>query len=89
MTYNILIAEYNSAGIRAIALECGATRMRHLGTGHSDGNLDNPNSAVSFYELLGSDGFPYRVADTNGDPVWEDEDSQAFAELAHGCGVAI
>jgi len=30
-----------------------------------------------------------RVADTNGDPVWEESDSATFAELLESEGIAL
>lgn len=86
-SYPIEIAEFNSADIRHNAALLGATHMRLLASGHSDGNPDNPNSAVFFYAIPDKNGDEWRVADTNGDPVWEEEDTAAFRELAEACGV--
>lgn len=87
--YPIEIAEYNSAGIRAEAAAYGATHMREIGRGHSDGDDDNPNSRVIFFELAVRDGLTVRVADTNGDPVWEEDDGATFSRLAEECGVDL
>ena len=83
--YTLEISKYNSADIRRIAEKAGVETMKLIGEGHSDGDLNNCNSRVSFFEL--SDGM--RVADTNGDPIWEDEDASIFAELAESCDVEI
>jgi hypothetical protein len=88
-SYPIEIAEFNSAEIRHMAAELGATHMRLLGSGHSDGDTNNPNSRVSFYAVPDEDGAEWFVADTNGDPVWEDQDAEVFAQLAAECGVTL
>ena len=81
----IKISDYNSAGIKSEAKKAGARTMELIGQGHSDGDENNPNSVVRFFEL--DNGL--RVADTNGDPVWEEEDFAVFAELAESCGVEL
>lgn len=87
--YPVEIAEYNSAGIRKYAGQIGATHMREIGRGHSDGNSDNPNSLVIFFAIPDTDGDEWRVADTNGDPVWMEDSFQAFTKLAEECGVSL
>jgi hypothetical protein len=81
----IEIQNYNSAGIKAAAQENSITHMSYLGEGHQDGNTNNPNSLVTFFQLDGGG----RVADTNGDPVWEDGSESDFADLAEACGVEL
>lgn len=83
-TYDIAIADFNSAGIRAVARELGITHMRLLGiSGEGD-------HRVGFYALPHPRrGWEIRVANTNGDPVWEEEDAQEFAELAEECGINL
>lgn len=80
----IKINDYNSASIKAIASKLGVTHMELIGEGHADGDTNNPNSLIRFFKIGET-----RVADTNGDPIWEEEDMQAFAELADECGVEI
>ena len=86
--YDILIANFNSSGIRAGAN--GATHMRLIGCGQYDGRDGNDNQ-VCFYALpdMYHEGCEYRVANTNGDPVWEEQDEAEFEELAEHCGVTL
>jgi len=81
--YDIEIETFNSAGIRAEARRSGITHMRHVGAGFCAG------ARVEFYALKHPKFGEFRVADTNGDPVWEECDAQAFADLAEECGVEI
>lgn len=82
------IENLNSIGITVEMRRIGATDAELIGSGHSDGDPNNPNSLVTFYAITNpANGFEFRVADTNGDPVWEEEDMGAFAELAEDCGV--
>ena len=88
----ILVAEYNSSGIKEIAELVGAKYLKFIGSGYTDNNPNNPNSLIEFYSLVSRSGenfFDIRVADTSGEPIWEDEDSQAFADLAEQCGVEL
>jgi hypothetical protein len=66
----INVDEINSAGIQYEAKKAGVTTATMLEQ-HGDGD-----SRITIYELNG-----VRVADTNGDPVWEEDDPEAFAEL--------
>jgi hypothetical protein len=96
--YDIVIAEFNSSGIRLIAKQAGITHMREIGGGYAktedeDGELTvdhdgEPDSYVGFYALP-VDGSEILVANTNGDPVWQEEDSEVFARLAEACGVEL
>ena len=86
-TYNIEIANFNSAGIRAEAARNGITHMRHIGSGYAGD--ENADSRIDFYALPHPKYGEFRVADTNGDPIWEEADAQAFADLAEECGVEI
>lgn len=45
--------------------------------------LGEGENQIKVYKLPlpGSDGCTQRVAETNGDPVWEENDPAAFAEL--------
>ena len=87
----ILIADYNSSEIKGIAELATAKYLLYIGSGHVDNNDDNPDSLITFYELADSAGEPLciRVADSTSYPVWEDEDSEAFADLAEQCGVTL
>jgi len=86
--YEIEIAEYNSSGIRAIARQAGISHMRLIGSGYLPGHEDQPDYRITFFALP-YQGYEMRVADTNGDPIWEEEDQQYFAELAKSVGVTL
>lgn len=88
MSYNINTQEFNSADIRAEALAVGATAMRFIGGGYVAGHDGEADYYVGFYAIPHPGGWEFRVANTNGDPVWEEADRQAFAELADACGLA-
>jgi hypothetical protein len=67
-----------------IAEVAGATGIREIGDGGEG------EAHCTFFELLGDGAkFPIRGATTNADPVWEDEDAAAYAELAEACGVQL
>ena len=80
----IQVAEINSAGIVSECEKMGIESIELLAEGHSDGNSNNSDSRVRFY-MAGC----VRVADTNGDPIWEEDDPRAFAELIEACQVGI
>jgi hypothetical protein len=88
-TYNIGIAEFNSTGIRSEAEALGITHMRSIGGGYAEGHEGEADYYVGFYALPHPNGQEFRVANTNGDPVWEEADPQGFAELAESCGVEL
>lgn len=88
--YDIEIAEFNSSGIKAEALRAGITHMRKVGGGFVEGHEGEADWYVGFYAMLNKkEGWEYRVANTNADPVWEEADAQAFADLAEQCGVEL
>lgn len=87
--YDIEIAEFNSAGIRAEAKALGITHMRSVGGGYVEGHEGEADYYVGFYALPHPYGWEYRVANTNGDPVWEGPEGAGFAELAESCGVPL
>ncbi|MVN88308.1 hypothetical protein GO986_16300 [Deinococcus sp. HMF7620] len=95
MTYSIEIADFNSSNIRQIAEQVGVTHMREIGSGYARGidengeatidNTGNSEAQITAYEF--SNGT--RVINTNGDPVWEDEDAEVFAELAASADIEL
>jgi len=89
--YDIEIAEFNSAGIQALAAQCGITHMRRLTGGYVEGYEWQPDFWVGFYALPHPrrKGWEFRVGDTDAGPVWEEADPQEFAELARLCGVEL
>lgn len=80
----IHISKINSAGIAHEAQKAG------LGTVELFGEFEHPDH-------LGSKDWSIRlyfvgdacVADTNGDPVWEEDDPAAFAALLEEYGVKV
>lgn len=89
MNYEIEIAEFNSAGIQSEAAKNGITHMHFIGGGYADGHDGEADWYVGFYALPHPKYGDFRVANTNADPVWEEADGQAFADLAESCGVEI
>ena len=66
---------------RIAALAC-ATSIEELGDG-GDGEMH-----CTFFVLHTPKGL-VRGATSNAEPYWEDEDAEAFADLAEACGVAL
>ena len=85
MNYDIEIAEFNSAGIREVAAEIGATRMRKIATGSFD--TGSGEVGATLYAIPDGSG-EIRVLDTNADPIFEDADPCAFAEALECYGIA-
>ena len=75
----ISIDNINSAGIRAEARKAGISTVTKLGDNGKFGD-----ARVTIYQLG-----DVRVADTNGDPVWEESDNATFAELLESEGIAL
>lgn len=79
----IPIEDINSSGIRREAEEHGITHVRFLGEGGEGENH------ITVYGLMSPNGYEYRVANTNGLPVWEEQDLGEFAELLASVGVDL
>lgn len=64
--------------------------IAEIGYGRPEGS-ESPDHYISFFALKtgASDTDYFRAASTSGDPVWEDEDQQVFAELAESVGVSL
>jgi len=73
------IRRINSRGITRQAKSEGIAFATKLGD-----NGKNGDARVTVYQLG-----DVRVADTNGDPVWEEQDEAAFAELLETEGIAL
>ena len=72
----IKIEELESIGIKSEAAEMGVNTLTLLGeTGSGDERL-------RVYECGA-----VRVAETNGDPIWEEADPHAFQEILEKCGI--
>ena len=75
----INIENLNSTGIVAEARKAGISTVTKLGDNGKSGD-----ARVTIYQLG-----DVRVADTNGDPVWEESDSATFAELLESEGISL
>jgi len=73
------IDQINSIGIAIAARESGITSATVLGTNGKSGD-----ARITVYQIG-----DVRVADTNGDPVWEESDRAAFAELLDCEGISL
>ena len=79
MKNEISIADINSIGIAVEARKAGITTVTKLGDNGKSGD-----ARVTVYQLG-----DVRVADTNGDPIWEESDLAAFAELLESEGIKL
>jgi hypothetical protein len=88
-SYPILIADYNSAGIRAAAKAAGITHMRRMAVAHPTDQPDTADNAIVVYALPDPKfpGLEIMVADTNADPVWREQDESDWAELMESIGL--
>ena len=75
----INVEDINSIGIAVEARKAGISTVTKLGDNGKSGD-----ASVTVYQLG-----DVRVADTNGDPVWEESDSAAFAELLESEGINL
>ena len=75
----ISIEDINSIGIAVEARKAGITTVTLLGYNGKSGD-----ARVTVYQLG-----DVRVADTNGDPIWEESDHAAFAELLESEGISL
>ena len=73
------IRRINSRGISRQGKIEGINTVTHLGD-----NGKNGDARVTVYQLG-----DMRVADTNGDPIWEESDHAAFAELLETEGIKL
>jgi hypothetical protein len=71
MQTQIQIADINSNGIKAQAQIDGISEVTLIGTNGKTG--DAKTTAYWFGGV--------RVIDTNGDPIWEEQDPEAFHDL--------
>ena len=69
----------NSAGIVSEARKAGISTVTKLGDNGKFGD-----ARVTVYQLGG-----VRVANTNGDPIWEESDSATFAKLLEDEGIDL
>ena len=75
----ISIENLNSAGIVIEARKAGLDTVTKLGTNGKTGD-----AKVTIYRFGA-----VRVADTNGDPIWEESDPSSFAELLESEGINL
>jgi hypothetical protein len=78
MKKTIKVDDINSSGIRAQAIKDGLADIEMLAT---SGNGSARITVYRFGEV--------RVAVTNGDPVWEESDPEAFDELLAEYGITL
>ena len=74
------ISEINSSYIQHEAALQGVTHARYVGEAGEGENH------ITVWELTGLDGYTFRVANTNGLPIWEEDDMQEFAEMLSSVG---
>ena len=75
----ISIKNLNSIGIAVEARKVGLHTVTKLGDNGKSGD-----ARVTIYQLG-----EVRVADTNGDPVWEESDPSGFLELLDAEGIKL
>ena len=75
----ISIENLNSAGIVIEARKAGLDTVTKLGDNGKSGD-----AKVTIYRLG-----DVRVADTNGDPIWEESDPSGFSELLESEGINL
>ncbi len=75
----INVEDINSIGIAVEARKAGISTVTKLGDKGKSGD-----ARVTVYQLG-----DVRVADTNGDPVWEESDHATFAELLESEGISL
>lgn len=67
----IKIEDINSAGIQAQARKDGITELELIGD-----NGERGDAKITVYRFGST-----KVANTNADPIWEEQDPKAWAEL--------
>ena len=81
----VKVEDINSAGIESVCRESGITEIECIGKFEHPDHHGSNDWSITLYKLdSGSGG---RVADTNGDPGWEDADEAAFAEMLAEYGI--
>lgn len=78
----IHISKINSAGIAVEAAAAGLDTVCFLGEYDHPDHPGSGDWSIRLYELNG-----VRVADTNAEPVWEENDRTVFEELLEEYGV--
>ena len=78
----INICDLNSRGIIAEAMAQMIETVTLIGVYDNPDHPDSNDWRIRVYEVGG-----VRVADTNGDPVWEEDDPEAFSMLLKEYGV--
>lgn len=78
----IKIQDINSAGIIAQAKIDGINEIKYLGTYEHPDHLGSSDWTIRLYDFNG-----VKVADTNGDPVWEESCPNTWRELMQAYGI--
>ena len=82
MKTTIKIQDINSAGITAQAKIDGITELTHLGTYEHPDHPGSNDWTIRVYDFGG-----VKVADTNGDPVWQENCPNAWRHLMQSYGI--
>ena len=75
-----------SLGIRAECRDAQAIEL--LGRYPHPSNPYNADAMISLYEITAAEGWKTRAVATNGDPLWEENDSEVFAATLEEYGIA-
>jgi hypothetical protein len=84
----VRVETLNSAGIVSEARNLGLEEIEFIGAFDPVEPLFNVCEADAKIRVYSFPGLAY-VADTNGDPVWEANDPQAWADLMEQYGVEL
>lgn len=78
-------AETISTGILA---ECkDAQKIELVGRYEHPEHAGSADWMIGLYTITTAEGCTIRAASTNGDPVWEEQDAQAFGDLLEEYGI--
>lgn len=80
----IHISRIDSVGIVSEAKAAGLSNVELLGEFEHPDHPGSADWAIRVYDVGG-----FRVADTNGLPIWEEDDIEAFTDLIEEYGVDI
>jgi hypothetical protein len=79
-----LAHQLGSCGIAAEMFRVGATSATLL-----DHNTEDGDARIEVWRINLPDATSFRAANTNADPIWEEQDGQAFADLLAEPGFSI
>jgi len=73
----IKIEDINSASIEKLATELGIDELEFIGKYYHPDFPDSEDHSIKIYEFPAG----FRVGQTNGEPIWEENDLQEWAEM--------